>query len=256
MNQLDNSDLPQLDSAAFAQLPNARRSIRRSLRQPAAQLDKTPAAQLESSAGPQPETSWLESAARAPKETAFCCAPLLRGKRIQRPLAAELFLEMLSDAFFELLRAESPAGKLLDEIASQERLQDDPLFDRDPRDGPGSECEKLALLLEPRQSRDQRFAGLHGMLNAIHQLLKAQMKRNGGIVELIRLRKVILGRFDCVGPGDNVPDCAAIVSDLDRVFGTGRLYGNIPVPCFKRDFDLDFYLFFALVDAEKCGPPG
>jgi hypothetical protein len=163
---------------------------------------------------------------------------------------------MLSDAFFELLRAESPAGKLLDEIASQERLQDDPLFDGYTRNGAGSECEKLALLLEPRQSRDQRFAGLHGMLNAIHQLLKAQMKRNGGIVELVRLGKVVLGRFNCVGPGDNVPDCAAIVSDLNRVFGTGRLDGNIPVACFKRDFDLGFYLLFALVDAEKSRSAG
>ncbi len=56
---------------------------------------------------------------------------------------------MLSDPFFESLGAESPAGKLLDEIASQERLQDDPLFDGNPRDGAGSEGEKLALLLEP-----------------------------------------------------------------------------------------------------------
>jgi hypothetical protein len=77
------------------------------------------------------------------------------------------------------------------------------------------------------------------------------MKRDRGILELVRLGKVVLGCFDGVRPGDNVPDCAAIVSDLNSVFGSRRLDGNIPVSRFERDFDLSLYRLLALVHAKE-----
>ena len=149
LNQLDNAAAPQLDSAASAQLLSASPLHPAELSPAAAQLDKTAAAQLESSAGPQLETVLAGKRAKGAKETAFVAPHCSRGKELIALRAAELFLEMLSNACFDLLRAKSAAGNFLEKVTSQKGFKNDALFQRNARRRAGS--EKLALLLEPRK---------------------------------------------------------------------------------------------------------
>ena len=89
-------------------------------------------------------------------------------------------------------------------------------------------------------------------MNSLHELLKVQMKRDCGVIELVGLREAIRRCFDRVGSGDHVPDASAVVADFDRVFGAGLLNGNIPVARLKGDFDFGFDRLFALVNTEEC----
>src|SRR4029077_1937849 len=87
----------------------------------------------------------------------------------------EPLLEMLPNATFELLRAKSAAGHLLEKLPSQERFKNQPLFQGDARRR--ARPKKLALHLEAREGVNQRLAGLNGLLYPVHQLVKAEVER-------------------------------------------------------------------------------
>ena len=181
--------------------------------------------------------------------------PNWRARRSKKPRgagpgAAQLFLEMFSNARLDFLRAQSAAGKFLDEVPSQERLQDNPLL-QSSGSGRRIESEEFALFLKPGQGTDKRFAGLHSRLDSIHELLEAQVKRDRGVIKLVRLRKPVGRGFDSLGSRDNIPNAGARIPYLHGVFAAGVLDGNVPIPRFERHFDFRFDCVFALVDAEE-----